>query len=370
MKKQLARKLSSPINQFNQPVERLFPLDLLKAMSITAVVSYHSVFVPRSTYTASLLPMDTLFASLRFCVPVLFTISFLLFERGLTNHSTETAWPLIKKRLVRLAIPTVFWFSLTAGLKLLKGDDLPEIISAVLNGTIFYGAYYLIVILQFIPVFIWLRHWFSKLHNVLVTVVLQCLVFLLIYTALSMHFAPQLIAVLRTIDRPLFLYWFGYMALGCYFWKTWPLVVKISCRIPTQFKIFALGLSCLLLASEYHRLFLVSGGQIPPFDYATLSSILSVVVIFLCFASVESDQLPLPLKKGVLLLSQYSLGIFCINGFISELFFSFGSHQFRGATFNLVEMLVMKFVGWGILLTLSLALSVLLDRIGLRACVR
>ncbi len=356
------------LNQSNQPTERLFPLDLLKAISITAVVSYHSVFVPRSTYASSLLQMDTLFASLRFCVPVLFTISFLLFERGLTNHSTDAC--LIKKRLARLAIPTAFWFSLTAGLKLLKGNTLPEIINEVLNGTIFYGAYYLLVMLQFVPIFVWLRHWFKKLQNVLVVVGLQGLIFLLIHLALAMPNGIGIIAILRTIDRPLFAYWFVYMALGSYFWKNWSLIVKMSYLIPCQFKIALFCLSCLLLATEYCHLFLISGGQVQPFDYAILSSILSVFIIFLCFASVEGKRLFLPIKRVVLLLSKYSLGIFCINGFISELFLSFGSHQFSGATFSFPEILVIKLLGWGLLLTLSVGLSMLIDRVGLKACVR
>ena len=127
----------------------------------------------------------------------------------------------------------------------------------------------------------------KKFHIVLVIVVLQGLIFLLIHLALAVPSGIKIIAILRTIDRPLFAYWFVYMALGSCFWRNWPFIVKTSCRIPCQFKIVLLCLSCLLLVTEYHRLFLVSFGQVQPFDYAILSSILSVVVVFLCFASVE-----------------------------------------------------------------------------------
>lgn len=369
MNKQLSGKSSSPVTHFNQPAERLFPLDLLKAISITAVVSYHSIFVPRSTYTDSILPINMLFATLRFCVPVLFTISFLLFERGLTKHYAKTTWPLMKKRLVRLIIPTVFWFGLAAGLKLLKGNALPEVISAVLNGTIFQGAYYLLVMLQFVPVFVWLRHWFSNLKNVLVTILLQGLFFLLLYTMLSTPFETQGLAILRTIGRPLVGYWFVYMALGSYLWKNWSLLVQISTCIPINIKVIMLCLSCLLLVSEEQWLFLLSSGKIPPFDYAMFSCILSVFIVFLCFASIKENQLPLSVKRLVLLLSKYSLGIFCINGIMSEVFLSFGSHLFNGATFGLLEVLAIKLIGWALLLTFSLKLSILLDRVGLETVV-
>ncbi len=134
MKQQIASKLAS--SNYNQP-DRLFSLDLLKAISIAAVVSYHSVFVPRSTYTTSLLPLDTAFASLRFCVPVLFTISFFLFDRGLTNRCNELILSSIRKRLVRLAIPIAFWFSLAATLKLITGNDLAKIILTLFDRTNF-----------------------------------------------------------------------------------------------------------------------------------------------------------------------------------------------------------------------------------------
>lgn len=93
---------------------------------------------------------------------------------------------------------------------------------------------------------------------------------------------------------------------------------------------------------------------------------LSVAVAFLCFASVEEKQLFLPLRRGVKLLSKYSLGVFCINGIVSQIFLSFGSHWFSESTFGFLEILAMKLIGWGILLTVSLSLSVLLDKAGLK----
>ncbi len=160
------------------------------------------------------------------------------------------------------------------------------------------------------------------------------------------------------------------MALGAYFYKNWSSIVEISSRISIPLKVVLFTTSCLFLAAEYNQLFLSANGLVPPFDYAMLSCIVSVIVAFLCFAAVEEDQLAIPIKKLVLLLSKYSLGIFCINGIMSEVFLSFGSRLFHETTFNFPEILAIKFGGWALLLALSLAASMLLERIGLRACVR
>ena len=368
MTKQVVRKSSTSATQTDQTTGRLFSLDLLKAMSITAVVSYHSIFVPRFTYADSLETITMLFAPLRFCVPVLFTLSFMLFARDLSKHINERRY-LIKKRLLRLVIPTVFWFSLATGLKILKGNSPFEIIYTIADGTIFQGAYYLLVLLQFIPIFILLSHWLNSLKHFLLVVLLQGLVFLLIYIALSGIFETQSISILRTIGRPLFAYWFVYMALGSYFWKNWSSIVKLSTRIPTNIKIVVICLNCLLLIIESQYLFITSRGFIPPFDYAMFSCTLSVIVFFICFASVEENQLPWFVKRIVFLLSKYSLGIFCINGIMSEVFLSIGSRMFSGATLSLLEVLVIKFACWIFLTCFSLQLSIMLEKLGWRAIV-
>jgi surface polysaccharide O-acyltransferase-like enzyme len=77
--------------------DRLFFLDLLKAVAIISVVSFHSIFVPFSTYKDSALALEVIFSPLRFCVPIFLTISFFLFERGLINRPHIHSWILKKK---------------------------------------------------------------------------------------------------------------------------------------------------------------------------------------------------------------------------------------------------------------------------------
>ena len=68
---------------------RLFFLDILKAISIVAVVSYHSVFIPRSSYSDSFFWVEALSVPLRFCVPLLLVISFLLTQKSSESPSLK-----------------------------------------------------------------------------------------------------------------------------------------------------------------------------------------------------------------------------------------------------------------------------------------
>jgi len=354
----------------NQTTGRLFPIDLLKAISISAVVSFHSVFVPGSTYGSNYFRVDLLFAPLRFCVPVLLTISFLLLKRGL-EASHKSRYPLLKKRLTRLAIPTIFWFSIAAGVvSFLVHSTLAELLISMSQGYIFRGAYYLLVLLQLVPVFIWLNSWFNAKKHIVLTMLLQCVVIVFVQASLLGIFGPDIPVILRTMGRPLFTYWFVYMALGVYIYNNWSIFVKLSERIALPLKALLLCLTCLLMMVEYKWLLLLTDGRIIPFEYMTLSSILSVLVWFLCFASVKENQLPASSQKVIQLLSKYSLGIFCINGIFSHILSTVGEHLLGGATFSFLEILVMKFIGWIFLLAVSLGLSILLARLGLKACVQ
>jgi surface polysaccharide O-acyltransferase-like enzyme len=364
--------LQQASGQSSPEKSRLFFLDVLKAICITAVVSYHSIFVTRTSYLDSLNQLEVLFAPLRFCVPVLFTISFLLAERGMSKQ-TGPVWPSLRKRLLRLAIPTAFWFGLVLCLKFFRGSTPAELAGQILAGNIFLGAYYLLVLFQYVLVFPWVRGWFQQGRNVLIAVFLQGLVFLSVYILLSNNpgdAGAQVLTMLKTIGRPYFAYWFVYVALGIYFAKHLPQLVDLSKRLPKWKKTLILSGTALLMLVEYQGLLGATGGSVPPFDYVLVSCVLSVPVAFLCFACVQETHLPAPMARTVSLLANYSLGIFCFNGILSEIFLSIGTHLSVGMTFDFPAILFMKLVGWGFLLTVSLGLSMLLDRLGLSMCVR
>lgn len=352
----------------NQKTGRLFSLDLLKAMSISAVVSFHSIILPKESFLSSQLAEDIIFSPLKFCVPVLLTISFLLLGRGLNKHTSST-WSLIKKRLTRLLIPTFFWFTIAILLKLLNGKPIPEIIENLTQGKIFTGAYYLLTLIQFVPFFILVRAWFNKPRNILLTLIAQGLIFSSIYIIPSSPYHEQILSILRNIGRPLVIYWFVYMALGILFWKNWSSIIKISSKIPNHTKGLLLITYCGIQMIEYRWLYFRFGGDIPPFDFTMFSCIVSVFVMFLCFASVEEKQLPLFIVNIVKTLSKYSLGIFCINGILCQIFLSISIRFISEATFSFPEIIAIKLIFWIILLAISLGLSILLERIGFKAVV-
>lgn len=351
----------------HQKTGRLFSLDLLKAMSITAVISFHSIILPKESFLSSQFAEGIIFSPLRFCVPVLLTISFLLSERGLNKHTSST-WSVIKKRLTRLLIPTFFWFTIAILLKLLNEKPIPEIIEDLTQGKIFTGAYYLLILIQFIPIFILVRGWLNKPRNILFTIIAQSLIFSSIYIIPS-PYQEQILSILRNIGRPLVIYWFVYMNLGVFFWKNWSSIIKISSQIPIHIKGLLLITYCGIQMIEYRWLFLRLGGDIPPFDYVMFSCIMSVFVMFLCFASIEEKQFPSFIINLVKTLSKYSLGIFCINGILYQIFLSISTRFLGEATFSFPDIIGLKLIFWMILLSISLGLSILFERIGLKAVV-
>lgn len=363
MKKRIEVRLPSTAS------DRLFSLEFMKAISIASVVSYHAIFLPRSTFIGSIGTLETLFAPLRFCVPVFLTISFLLLERQIALSPTQSKLPLLQKRLVRLGIPTMFWFGIAAGLKTINGNSYLEIINAVLKGEIFTGAYYLLIILQLMPLFILIRNWLNRQNNIFATITLQGLVFLFIYANICGLFGNQILVFLMTMERPLIIYWFVYIALGVYLYKNFSWIEAKSLALSKTNKLLILCFTAAIMMVEYRVLTLLLADSLRPFDYAAFSCILSVPTIFICFASVNEDNLPSPAVKIIKLLSKYSLGIFCINGILAQIFLSVATKFFSQASFSFAQILVIKIIGWIILLTTSLLLSILLKRLGLKKVV-
>ncbi|MEM7713460.1 MAG: acyltransferase family protein [Cyanobacteria bacterium P01_A01_bin.68] len=353
-----------------QTSDRLFFLEFLKAISIVSVVSFHAIFVPGSAFNVDAGILETLFAPLRFCVPVFLTISIFLFERKI-NESTEepsiqSRKALFKKRLHRLGTPLLFWFAIATGLKIINGNSILEIITQIFQGEIFTGAYYFLVVLQLLWNFVLIRDWVIQEKNIFTTLIIQGVALLFIYGAISGFFVDEVLKVLLFLERPLIIYWFGYIALGVYIYQNFDSVERISYSLSKTNKILILCFTAATMMAEYKVLTVFLADYLRPFDYAAFSCLLSVPVMFICFASVNEKSLPLPIVKLTKILSKYSLGIFCINGLLAQIFLSIGTKIFNQASFNLTQILVIKMISWVILLGLSLMLSIFLKRVGLK----
>ncbi len=357
--------------------ERIFPLDLLKAISIIAVVSFHGILVPQQSYVDLESTLNILFAPLRFCVPVFLTISFFLCEQSLQKQKEDTISDWLKKRLTRLLIPTFFWFFVASMLVLIKEsfigkpftETLREISQLVLTGRIFSGAYYLLIALQLSLLFIYLNRYFLQWHNLAIVIFLQGLAFGGIDFSLQGNLGTQFSDFLRLVQRPFLIYWFVYLALGVYLYTNWQVLRQISARIHTPVKILLLLVTSILMLTEATWLHSLTGQEFLPFEYAMSSCIISVFVLFFCLASIQENQLPPKLFQIVHLLSKYSLGIFCINGILFHILVVFSSFILPDLTYNLPEIIVIKVLGTALLLSVSLGFSIVLERFGLGKCV-
>jgi hypothetical protein len=351
---------------------RIFFLDLLKAVSISIVVFFHSLFLPIDTYFSVAIPELILSSSLRFCVPVLLIISFFLLEKDLSKSNNISPWLICQKRLVRIAIPTAFWFGLTALLNLVKGNSLNKIAIEILTGNIFIGAYFLLILLQLIPIFVLTRRWFHKTRNILLIVGLQIAIFLTIkvWAHSSGTFSNAAIDVLSQIDRPFIIYWFAYLPLGYFLYHRYESLLKLSSSLAFKYKLGAFLAVSFLLLLEYAHLIPNVGSHFYVFEYALIACIASALVIFFCACSIQSNEMSPILLSTIYLLSKYSLGIFCINGILSQVFSIAGYSIFKGATFGLIEVIAFRMIGWIILLSISLGVAVQIDQFGFKALVR
>jgi hypothetical protein len=351
---------------------RLFPIDLLKALSIVAAVSYHAIVVPEFTYKSEMVLLNALFTPLRFCVPTFLVISFFLLQASCQKKTQTSAIALFKKRFYRLLLPTIFWCTLTAILRILsKTNSISDIAIPLIQGTAFPGAYYLLALLQLTPIFFLTRRRFEKLPAVVIVILAQMLIVLLVYAILGGIFGTNIISLLEFINRPLFIYWLVYIPLGIFLCTHWDKLTRLSYRISTPSKVALIALSFLTMILEFLVVHVILGIEYQYFEYVKLSCIAIVPILFLCCASVDENQFPQPLQRLIKLFSKYSLGIFCINGFVSSIFLGVSTRfmSIGEVTFNFPEILMIKFIGWGLLLAISLGLSVLLKRLGLRSCV-
>ncbi|BAZ41379.1 hypothetical protein NIES4101_73450 [Calothrix sp. NIES-4101] len=348
---------------------RLFCLDFLKAVSILAIVSYNSIFFPVSTYQRHADFLEILFTPFRFCIPVFFTITFFFLVRQLEQPGNTHKLTLLFQQLRGILIPTIFWFAIAAILKVVGGASMIEIYRAIYQGKIFPDSYYLLVILQLLPIYYLLRRWLNSSYSLIILVVLQWVIFLSLYTILTSTSTQGITEQLKNLNRPLIIYWLVYVGLGLLLYRKFNAIESISTWTTLSSKVFLLCLMSIIFMFDYQWLLQITNGILQPFDYATISCLISVLVMFLCFSSIQETQFSVPIEFLIKLISKYSLGIFCINGIFSQLFSSVGRKLFEGLSFSLIEILLIKIITWILLLMLSLGVSVLLARFGLKRMV-
>ncbi|NEQ51905.1 MAG: acyltransferase [Leptolyngbya sp. SIO3F4] len=351
------------------PKERLFFIDFMKAICIIAVVFFHSSFVPISTYQSSAVALNILSAPLRFCVPVLLGISFFLLARS-TNENIQPKAIIIRQRIKRLLIPTLFWFGIGIIKLIVQGKSFGEIVNKTIVGEGFTGAYYLLILFQLIPLALILNNHLRRKTTILVALLFQGLIYWVIQSSIkTSSIQSSDLFLLRSIGRPLLIYWFAYVALGIGIYQNFSVFLKLSHKLSKLKKFSLIGGLGVALMIEYVYLIQLLDNRVPPFEYVMYSCLLSVPIVFLCCTSIEAKDFPIWAQQIILLLSKYSLGIFCINGILSQVFLSFGSKWLQSYMFSFPEILAIRILSWGCLLVLSLYSSIMLNKIGMKKVV-
>ncbi|NEP59548.1 MAG: hypothetical protein F6K31_21475, partial [Symploca sp. SIO2G7] len=193
--------------------------------------------------------------------------------------------------------------------------------------------------------------------------------FVAIDSSLQGNFGTQFSDFLRFVQRPFVIYWFVYLALGIYLCCNWQVFRQVSAGLQTPVKIVLLLVTSLMMITEASWLHHLTGRELLPFEYAMLSCVISAGIWFFALAAVEDKQLPSRLLPVVRLLSKYSLGIFCINGILVHIFVACSSLILPDLTYSLPAILAIKILGTVFLLSVSLGLSIVIERIGLGRCV-
>lgn len=348
---------------------------MLKAISIATVVFFHA----SSNLSASTKSqLDILQSPLRFCVPVLLTISFFLLSLSVEKNLQNNLSLYFKKRLFRLLTPILFWFCFANLINLFLNTvdrqeiNFKSILLLNLQGQIFWGAYFLLILLQFSPIVLIKKRYLHPLKNILLAGFLQSAIFVLCFLIFSRQLDREMIVILCSLSRPALFYWFIYLSLGDFFQKNWTFLLKTSQRTSNKLKLFLIILISFLMIVEntYFHDSIHENCFFDNFEYLKFSCIASVFVAFFCCASISEDSIPSFVRRVVHVLSKYSLGIFCINGILSKFLLpQVIPHLTSTPIVDLDTALVVKIVVWPLLLIISLSLSLVLEKIGLRKCV-
>jgi hypothetical protein len=304
----------------NKTESRLASPDILKVISITAVVFIHgSSLIPLSPSdsggTVYIFNLNLMF---RFCVPIFIFLWAYFQEKSTLKHGSTT---LLRSRFYTLFIPFFFWslvyFVITANFKALT---LTKILTIHWTGFGWSGQYYFVILFQLILLFPIIR-WISlKVARFLPMVYITSLI---MYGLISYTGWLYLDAVGKIGDRP-FIYWLPYAILGVIYAHKNIFHVKVP---------LLLGLiSAGLIALEFHIFNLREVGiYLHLAVFITSFILLSFLEYRISYASLSR-----PVAWVIQIVAKNTLGIFCLNPLViivaSAFFHSYGiALNFEGA---------------------------------------
>lgn len=301
-----------------QKKPRYYWIDLLKVFSIFGVVFIHSC----ADSTLSLVSYY-----FRFCVPIFIITSFFLVERAQLSKSVEISplnfW---RQRIPRLLLPFIIWSCFYAILN--RQSSYPSFLSWITRHWIGYGwsgQYYLIVLIQLVIIYPWLRKIQVTPVRLLTVGVISFLFLYLPFSYLSLAHA-SIISKLRELP---FMYWIFYVLFAVYTAKHYESIKHKLAKLATN-NGFNLALAillgpCLLIFEEVVlRVFDINSQP-----YFRLSIIVVSCSIFFMFIKLDillesqSSRAWKSAQKVITWLSSWTLGVFCLNPLVIGILYSF-----------------------------------------------
>jgi fucose 4-O-acetylase-like acetyltransferase len=276
---------------------RLASADILKAISITAVVFIHGSSLIASSHcnaNASSYRFN-LILMLRFCVPVFVFLWAYFQEKSALKHKSHT---LLRSRFYTLFIPFFFWsliyFLLSADFKTLSFSRL---LSKHWTGFGWAGQYYFIILFQLIILFPLIRWITMKIITWVPWIYIAALLFYMLLSYTGWFYIDM---VGKVGDRP-FLYWTPYVILG--------ITYAHKNIFPLKLPLVVGLISTVFIAIEFHLLNLREVGiYLHPAIFVTTFLLLSSLEFEVSYTALSG-----PVAWIIQTIAKNTLGIFCLN---------------------------------------------------------
>ena len=268
-------------------------INLAKVCSIFGVVYIHS-----GGYLSSYF---------RFGVPIFITISFFLIERSSLMKRAFKVKEFLRKRLLRLTIPYLFWGFVYLIFNYQSTDkSILKFLSIHWIGFGWSGQYYLLILASLTSIYPLLRTTNVNLISLTIALILT-IIFYVVFNYLSVS---ELVSKLG--ELPL-IYWIFYVYLGIYAARNYEQLQYNLRRIKIHYRLVLLIILPLIMVFEND---FVQNSGFARESYFRISTILVSTLVFLLFLSLEDH-----FKGGEVSTfsramnwgSHWTLGIYCLN---------------------------------------------------------
>ncbi|WP_051055715.1 acyltransferase [Allocoleopsis franciscana] len=317
------------MSRTNQTIQTRLPeFDLLRSLAIIGVVIIH-ITAPLDLYAHQGVFVYYLFVSIhlaqRFCVPVFLIISGFFLTYKIENQQNPTL--ILKKRLLRIIPPYLFWSSFFYFLDVVLGErnfNLFLLLKDLLTGSVVGSYYFVVLIIQFYVLW-WLlsklKVWnYTKL--LMISLGIQIIITSYLYYYLfQVHYFPVIDLMYRFIAA-----WSFYFVLGLCLGNNYEKIKRIIQKL--KFPLVLMNLVFLVLSIiEFYIIdglnlvntinpqTEITGAKLETaISYWRISSQLYSVAFFLLIISFHSTNfLPSGVTQIVKKISEYSFAIYLIH---------------------------------------------------------